>query len=431
MQSIPIKRQRLLLISLWILLILALCFEISRDIFKDADFGGYINAGRLAWNHQNIYSDFLNTWPPFFSILAIPLAWMADFNVVLLRLIWQIGSIIALYFVIVKSIQLFYNQQQRLVLTFKDSSPHFSLGSAAVLVPFLISFRYILDNLSNIQINIYILLLCILAVHLFYTKKNLLLSAFLLALAISIKVYPIYLLFFLLFKREFVFSALCIGFILLLNLVCVVYFGYEQTLMYLKHWATEIVSHPPIQNHKNQSFYGMVFRMVNDGFTESGLHINFLKLSFEQAYKLCNAILVLGGLLIAWFFRLSFRKRSNKVNLIEFAFVLTAIPVISPLAWKAYFIFLFVGYFVAYQYLFEKKALFKPKRLRNLRILFFTSFALTVLSTDGVVGRKVALVLETYSVITIGSFLLLICLLLIHQRLIQREATEKNAVFIA
>ena len=55
---------------------MALLIEVVRDAGRAGDFVGYINAGHLALNIQNIYSDPLNTWPPLFSVFSIPLALM-------------------------------------------------------------------------------------------------------------------------------------------------------------------------------------------------------------------------------------------------------------------------------------------------------------------------------------------------------------------
>ena len=46
--------------------------EVARDVMREGDFGGYISTGQLAFNGDFIYSDFRNTWPPFFSTRSRP-----------------------------------------------------------------------------------------------------------------------------------------------------------------------------------------------------------------------------------------------------------------------------------------------------------------------------------------------------------------------
>ena len=59
---------------LLLLLLMAVSIEYLRDIFGTGDFVGYINAGNNVLNGVDIYGDYLNTWPPLFSIFSVPLA---------------------------------------------------------------------------------------------------------------------------------------------------------------------------------------------------------------------------------------------------------------------------------------------------------------------------------------------------------------------
>jgi len=67
---------------------LGLVFELIRDSMRDGDFVGYVNAGILAMEGKNLYSDVLNTWPPFFSVFSIFLAVGDALSSVMIRFLW-------------------------------------------------------------------------------------------------------------------------------------------------------------------------------------------------------------------------------------------------------------------------------------------------------------------------------------------------------
>ncbi len=58
--------------ALWVVVLLILIIEIAIDVQTDGDFQGYVNAGALVMASEDIYSDYLNTWPPLFSIFPNP-----------------------------------------------------------------------------------------------------------------------------------------------------------------------------------------------------------------------------------------------------------------------------------------------------------------------------------------------------------------------
>ena len=66
----------------------------------------------------------------------------------------------------------------------------------------LINFRFLISNLANIQINVYMLLFAVVSVY-YYSKHKEILAGLFLALGISLKVYIIFLFPYYLFKREF------------------------------------------------------------------------------------------------------------------------------------------------------------------------------------------------------------------------------------
>ena len=71
-----------------ILIGIILMFELVRDSMRNGDFIGYLNAGNAVLDGKNIYLDQYNTWPPFFSIFSVILAFFDNLSCVFIKFIW-------------------------------------------------------------------------------------------------------------------------------------------------------------------------------------------------------------------------------------------------------------------------------------------------------------------------------------------------------
>jgi hypothetical protein len=89
-------------LTLVILVFLVLFVELIRDVLiRDGDFIGYVLVGNLTLQGQNIYKDYLiNTWPPFFSIVSVPIAIIDNVSHYLSRFLWLSASLFAMFAVI-------------------------------------------------------------------------------------------------------------------------------------------------------------------------------------------------------------------------------------------------------------------------------------------------------------------------------------------
>jgi hypothetical protein len=398
-----VKNIYLKILSLAILL--ALIIEILRDAGRAGDFVGYIQAGQLVLDNKDIYSDPLNTWPPFFAVMSVPLTWLDGISSYGLRLIWLAGIIVAMAGIIQMSYELLTEQQIKWKYVFKSWSFH----PAWIWIPFLISFRYLLDNLANIQINVFMLLLA-LGTHKLWTQGRHKSAGFLLALSISLKVYTIFLFFYYLFKRQGQLVIACIFFLVIFNLVPFLVFGWDNGIHYYAYWWQEIASPPPTAHHKNQSVFGAMLRLFTGEFPGHRYYINVLEASPETIKKASYWVIAIAAIYPAWLFR---KVTTHRKTLLEIAFVMGAIPILSPLSWKAYFIFLWLSTFVAYFYIWQAPV-FEGKSLKIAKTIFWSSVVLTVASTEGIAGDHFSDILESYAVITAGTLMLLGLLLMIY-----------------
>jgi len=377
-----LKREKSKNIIIGILLI-ALLFELVRSSFRDGDFLGYINAGNLTLNGQYIYSDYLNTWPPFFSVFSVPLSLIDSLHPVLVRAPWLILSAAAFFWTMRISVRWLHNK--RLLLPYqKGGSGTILFSNLLVFVPFIIMVRYILDNLSNVQINILLLWTSILVID-WFIKGKYSWAGVLLALSISIKVYPIFLFLYFIFKRELKIVGWTILFLIFFNTIPFLVYGYDQALGYYAHWWNEIASPYASVQHKNQSFFSMLRSLLTNESPGLDIYVNV--------------------------------DKGNEFALLEYSFVLTAIPILSPLAWKGYFIYLWPAYLLVYYYLYHAEMNWSTKKEKTLKGLYILSIILNVFSTDLFVGPYISDVFESYSCVTIGTLILMGLLLTFYTKM--------------
>ncbi|NTW31566.1 MAG: DUF2029 domain-containing protein [Bacteroidetes bacterium] len=387
-------------------------FELIRDSMRNGDFLGYVNAGNLVLTGKNIYSDILNTWPPFFTVFSVILAFGDEVSSILIRLLWLTGSIISMYFIIKLTIKISLNK----TLCFRKKNRNIIFQDPIIIIPLLIILRFILENLANVQINIYILLLACLSIFYFIKNKNVLVGLFL-ALSISLKVYTIFIMLYFLYKRESKPVIWTFIFLFLINSISIFVFGFDKAITYYIYWYSEIASQLPIIHHKNQSIFGFMLRLLTGENSGQDFYINIFALKSESVKYITYGFIFIIFLFPAFLFRKKLIEKNNSKAILEYSFVFSVIPLLSPLAWKAYFIFLWFPYLLTYIFLFRVQNNLNKTYILLLKSLFLLSILFNVFSTDAVVGAYFSDILESVSCITIGTILLIIIQLIIYRKI--------------
>lgn len=383
---------------------LAFVFELIRDCQRDGDFMGYINAGNAVINQTPIYADYLNTWPPFFAIFSVPLAWGHAVSPIFIRLIWLIGIIVSWYFIAKWTVHM--SLDSTLVLKPKNDPQYVWFLDWRVFLPFLFVLRFIIDDLSNIQINSFILLSCLYAIHCYLRERHIT-AGIVLGVIISLKVYPIFLLFFFVYKHAYKTTAISLLVIGLTTLISLLIFGWDVGVQYYSDWIQNKAMGETILTHKNQSIFPWFEGLFTNQSRGLNIHYNVLSLTTTLSKKLTYLFIALAATCIAWLFRKGNERYSSFG---KFAFILAAIPILSPLAWKYYFVFLFPLLFIQFNYLLQT-------RTKGVaRLLFVVSIALAILSTDGLLGVWFSDVLEVFGCVTWATILLLVSYLVQEKR---------------
>lgn len=389
--SLKTKQQHWIYTVLSVLIVIALLFELFRDAAKSGDFIGYVNAGNALINGDFIYNDYLNTWPPFFSYFSIPLAWADNISSYGSRFLWLGISIYSLFYINNFLFRWLFNQNISLKNYFY---------TPIVIVINLIMMRFIMDNLANVQINILLLAGCLGTIQLEEKGKSTS-AGLLLGFLISLKIYPVFILAYFFYNRSWRTVITTIISLFICNGIVFLHFGIQEGYQLFKHWIVEVAGNSHIVHHKNQGILGGLLRFLTEHTQEHTFSVNVLDLSVSVVKKINYALTILLGLVTITIFKL---KKDNPFHLQEII-ILTAIPMLSPVAWKAYFIFQFPAYLLLTYLIFKSS-----NSNKLLKALFFLSILLNVISSELFTGPYLSDVFETFSAILIGNILLTLLL---------------------
>ncbi|MGH9258962.1 MAG: glycosyltransferase family 87 protein, partial [Acidimicrobiales bacterium] len=308
-------------------------------------------------------------------------------------LLWQVGSVLAVW------------GSCRLLARFfeEPGADRLSLSSSAVAVPVFMTGRLILENLQHAQINLYLLFLVLLAFHLFREGRAAW-GAGALAVAASLKAVPVLFVAYLAYRRRWRETLWTVGLLIALNLVVpVALFGPSEAAKHWRAWRAVASAEfaDPTPRFANQSLLAAVKRGVTvEGGARDPVQYALAAWSPGAARRLYLVLVGLAGLGLA----LAFRRRTGELRdhrtAVEIAVCLGALPIVSPLGWKAHYGLLLAPYWAAWWGL---RHVAGSRRARW--VAWWLSFACLTLSAEAIVGRSRVRVLESLNVILIGGLL--------------------------
>jgi hypothetical protein len=249
-------------------------------------------------------------------------------------------------------------------------------------------------------VNLYLFLLVVLAFVLFRRRRDAW-GGLALAAAASAKAVPIVFLPYLLYKRAWRAAAWTAGFLVVLNVVLpFAVFGPARTAQHWRVWrgvaAAETAD--PTPHYMNQSLLAALKRLLT---SEGGASdpVRYAVAAWPAARVVTGFYLIagLGALGLA----LAFRRHPPGVHgpppflAAELAVCLAAMPLVSPLAWKAHFVTLLAAYWLVWRVIDGRVAWG----------VWWASFACLTLSAPALVGDRVKNALESLNVITVGALL--------------------------
>ena len=391
-------------VALYALVLLFAAFEVTRSLTRidGVIFTGYTQVGEVLLQGGDPFGLTINTWPPFFLFVAAGLALAARVSLRGALLVWQVGSVLAIWGCVRLLARWFVDDGERLSFwphAGGDGRPSFA--SAAVLVPVLLTARLFQEHLLHTQVNLLVLFLCLLAFQLF-RSRHAALGGLALAAAASTKAVPVLLLFYLLYRRRWREAAWTVAFLLVLNVVLpVAVFGPAAAGEHWHAWrmvaAEEMADPTPL--YPNQSLLAALKRLFTTaGGASDPVHYAIAAWSPRVVTGVFASVVGLAALGMAVAFGIRPPPPDGRQSAAEWAICLGAMTIVSPLAGKAHYVTLVAPYFLAWSLPRSRE---RPGWWR--RALLWGSFACVTLSAPALVGERMNNALESLNVITVGA----------------------------
>jgi hypothetical protein len=374
------------------------------------DFKVFLEAAGLLREGKNIYHVYLSDgigyyfYSPLFAMLLIPFTYVPSF---IPNLLWLMASAFWVYRIwklIQKDFDLSAFSKKQINLL--------------IILSVVCTIRFLLYNFGLIQMTVFMLWAILESIHLFENKKEIK-GSILLALAINIKLLPIVILPYLLYRKKFYPFFLTLFYMLVFLFLPVLFIGKTMNTFLLHEWWSSInPSQEALQFEADWGVHSLTalvpsLLMVTVG--ELDLKRNIFNLSPAIVSQVTLAVRLVFIVFTIYFLGI---KNSKAISTIqrnwEIAYLTLVIPLIFPHQQKYAFYMLlpaiaYLLYFLIVVYNNQYKVIGKTKWNVVLGLLI-ASFVLMTLSTDGVIGRYYNNITQHYKTITYGAILVAIAL---------------------
>ncbi len=403
------QNKRLYYIIGLLLVFIAILFEARGK----GDFYIFISASRDLFVGKNIYKELYSNYyhyfySPLFAIILYPLTFLPIY---LVKVLWLILNVFFTYRI------------WKLICRYLDFSV-FS-GSKKLWLFTLIAFAFISFTLkANFHLSQVTILILFLILEGIYRINNnqILLGALLIAIGIDIKILPIVILPYLLYRGYFKASAMLVLALVLLIFLPVVFLGWEHTT-FLLHERWNLIN-PLNANHildaEERSFHSLttllsVFLVENQGDAYAlAIKRNIADVSLHSLQIIITCVRLFFIILTLFYLRSRpFVKSKSKLQqLYELSYILLLVPLIFPHQQHYAFFFMFPAttYIVYYYMMFfyaqktGQSSLPQVKR-KKIGIWVLMSFLFLILNAHLLLGSFIKYY-DHYKTLTFGALLL-------------------------
>jgi hypothetical protein len=390
------------------------------------DFFIYLSGSRDLFRGLNMYTVNYNEWyhylySVFFGIFIYPLTLLPYY---LSKILWLSANVYFLY----RCFVLLFAYLPLQMLTRRDLN-------LLVFCSVLFCMRFINDNFHCGQITIFLLWLSLQGIAFINTGQNLK-GAMLIALGINIKIMPLVLLPYLLYRRKFRAAAAIMAFVVLLIFLPSLIIGHERNMELLSTWwsmmnpskTEHVVDVQDRSFHGLSTFFSVFLHNVQPDPYGFGTRINIMDLSVERLAAVINTARACLVAITLYFLRtVPFRNAKDQYHqLWEIGYILAIIPLIFPHQHHYAFLFFLPACVYMVHYFIMHKNELSPRRRRFLRyslIAVFLAFNLQLLLGE---FRPFY---EHFKIITFGALYFISVLALCSptgDRLILHEVTDKS-----
>lgn len=370
------------------------------------DFKIFLDASRDLFNGKNIYTVTYNEWyhyyyDLFFATIIYPLNFLPLFFA---KFIWISFNIFLVY----KTWQILCRWIPIELLSHKGSY-------IFKIVTWLFMLRFLRDNIHLCQMTISILFLSLKGIELIQNKKIFFGSLFI-SMGISIKILPIVLVPYLLYRSYFKESLIIVIFLLLIQFTPILFMDLHHILFLLnERWASLNPSNTHhILDTSERSFHSLTTLLSTLLVEKCGdTHALPIKRNIADVpiYQLNLVIQIVRMILIAFtlfFLKLSFFKKqeSKFISLYELSYIFLLVPLIFPHQQQYAFYFLFpaVVYLSFYWNYFYDKVLIKKNNFKFILMLVY-GFSLYFLTNCNLILGTFNEYYDHFKVLTYGTIL--------------------------
>lgn len=409
-ESLFNKRNAFYIIGSVILLIF-MYFECF--VHPDKDFDVFIGASKLILDGKTCYdvwipvggSFLLYYYSPLFALLLSPFSYLPQY---LNNIIWFLANLWFLYR-IVKLLEYY--------LKLSDFSKRNSRIFISLVL--LVNLRFLLYNFDLGQMTIFLVFVSLESIRLINEGKKVG-GAALLALAINIKLLPLTLLFYLIYRAEYKASLFVVSFILIFLVLPSVFIGVEFNNTLLVDWwniMTKTVNTSIVDDTGRPSLSSFIPALLMDSNGAITLPRNLLSLSIETTTRVLNIVRMLLIISTLFFIKSKPFKQNSKPfqNYYSLAYILLITPLIFPHQGMYSFFYMTPAFSYSIYFVFrllnwEKKfdGFSIPLKYKVAIVGLVISFLLTTLTTSGFIGRGYSSIAEYYHLITVGVLILII-----------------------
>lgn len=404
----------LLFLSCFLIVKKHVSYQPGNQIIVKSDIVTYVNASRDLLSGKNIYYDENEkrgsyVYPPFFAMMLIPTSILSDY---IIDVLWFLLNLFLLWQVLKYSYSVITNSNFKLL----DSKTKWFYGFFAILF----SFRFILRNFQDGNVNIFMLFLIVTGMYLICNSDKPY-GAVLIGLAASIKIFPLIFIFYFLGKKKYKEILYMILTFLIAMLIPSLIIGLSKNLDYLKMFFLygENMFSPAGIGIENFSFWGTIARVFSENtafeLPQGVPHfVNILDVNLFYLKYFIYFINIIILILCYYFSRKEYlyEKKSNKTFNYSFVLVLLFMNQISINIQDHHL----VTFLVVFLYLL---ILIRHYILQSRFQKFFTYFAgiISILVSYDIIvplfGKLFYFKLLSFSIPDILTFLLLLILVIL------------------
>ncbi len=398
------------------------------------DFNIFISASRDLLLGKNIYQIQYNEWYHYyydilFALILTPFTYLSLYVVNVIWLILNVFFVYRIWKILIDWLPLSILRKNNKILF--------------IILSFVFILSFLRDNFHLAQVTIFILYLTLEGLY-FISNHRIIAGSILIALGINIKLLPIVVLPYLIYRKEWKSTLYIIGFIIVFLFLPIIFIGYDYNkLLLIERWhLINPMNQAHILDTSERSFHSLTTLLATLLVKDCGdwhaltLKRNIADISIENLNIVIN--IVRGALILFTLYFLKtkpFKKTTIKLQkLYETSYLCLIIPLIFPHQQHYAFFFIFpastylIFYFI---YLFFNKKDYKTTKYYNVKkitLIVFISLVYFLTNSHFILGAFNNFY-DHYKTLTYGVLILLILLAVCNPvKLLTDEQPTHNSV---